>query len=505
MTKKLIITKKNEKLILALIDKNILYDVYIESLKNKNKKYNIYKGYVIRIESGIESIFIHYDTNKNGFISFDELDRNYFEENETHLEKDLSIGQEFIIQIEKENNGKKGPALTTNIIIPGCYLILMPNNSEVTGISKNIEKNERLELNQILSNLDIPDGVGVIMRTSCVGKSFKEINWDLKILIFLWDSILKNSKKKNETLLYEESDFIIRTLRDNLKNDVTEILIDDINIYNQVYKYFINFMPNYLKKVFFHFDILSLFDYFALQDQIEYSFNNIISLRSGGSVVINFTEALIAIDINSYKSIQENNSEHTSFKTNYEAIDEISRQLRLRDLNGLIIIDFIDMEEKKNRIIIDKYFKKSLALDKSKIKIGNISRFCLLELSRQKLRIYPKNIINSVTCKYCLGKGYVIGFNSLLINLFKSIRKKILSTKSYIIILELSVHLNTFTFLEKNLLIKFFENKFNVFIIVYSKIRCDISDYNFKIIEKEFYNIENNFIKSINQKNIFFK
>ena len=490
MTKKLIITKKNERLILALVDKNILYDVYIESIKNKNKKYNIYRGSTIRIESGIESIFIEYDIGKNGFISFDEVDKNYFEENDTKLEKDLSIGQKFLIQIEKENNGKKGPALTTNIIIPGCYLILMPNNPEVTGISKNIEKNERLELNDILSNLDIPDGMGVIMRTSCIGKNFKEINWDLKILIFLWDSILKNANSKRESLLYEESNFIIRTLRDNLKNDITEIIIDDIKIYNQVYKYLIYFMPHFVKRAFFHFNFLSLFDYFALQDQIEYSFNNVISLRSGGSVIISLTEALISIDVNSYKSIRESNVEYTSFKTNYEAIDEISRQLRLRDLNGLIIIDFIDMEEKKNRTIIDKYFKRSLALDKSKIKIGNISRFCLLELSRQKLRIYPNYEINSITCKHCLGKGHVVSFNNLIVSLFKSIRKKMLHSNCNVIILELSINLNNFMFFEKYKLVSFFENKFNIFIILYSKINFDFSDYNFKLIEADCYKKE---------------
>ena len=486
MTKKLLITKKNNKLILALTDKNILYDIYIENPKNKNKKYNIYKGLITRIETSLESIFLEYYINKIGFISFENIDKNYFYEHETRLSNDIILGQELIVQIEKEENGKKGSSLTTNIVIPGCYLILMPNNPEVTGISKNIERNERLELNEILKNLDVPEGMGVIMRTSCIGKNYKEINWDLKILIFLWDLILKESKnKKNDFLLYEESNFIIRNLRDHLKNDIKEILVDDIDVYNQVYKYLYNFMPNFVKKTFFHFHSLSLFEFFKLQDQIEYSFNNIISLKSGGSVIINITEALISIDINSYKSGQENNPEFTSFKTNYEAIDEIAKQLRLRDLNGLIIIDFIDMEEKKNRVIIDQYFKKTLALDKAKIKIGNISRFCLLELSRQKLRIYPNHEMNPMICRSCLGKGHVISFGNLIVGLFKSIRKNVIINKSSILIIEVSIELSYFMFLKQDKVIKYFEDRFNIFIILYSKINVDFNKYNYKILDNE--------------------
>ena len=200
MTKKLLITKKNNKLILALLDKNILYDIYMENIRNRDIKYNIYKGTVTRIESSLESIFIEHELNKHGFISFEEIDKNYFDENETSLNNDILVGQEFIIQIEKEEDGKKGSSLTTNIIIPGCNLILMPNNPEVTGISKNIEKNERIELNAILKNLDIPEGMGVIMRTSCVGKNFKEINWDLKVLVFFMGFSIKGIKTYKKQL-----------------------------------------------------------------------------------------------------------------------------------------------------------------------------------------------------------------------------------------------------------------------------------------------------------------
>lgn len=425
----LINATQQEEVRVALVDGQKLYDLDIESTQHANKKANIYKGTITRIEPSLEAAFVDYGVERHGFLPIKEIAREYYPEgtnfsDHNSLKNLLKEGQEVIVQIEKEERGQKGAALTTYISLAGSYLVLMPNNPRAGGISRRIEGDERIELKQALELIDVPEGMGVIVRTAGVGKSAEELRWDLDILTRLW-SMIKTvaSSRKAPFLIHQESSIAIRAIRDYLRPDIGEILVDDEKVFEQITRHVELVRPEFIQKVHRYTGDIPLFSKFQIESQIASAYQREVRLPSGGAIVIDPTEALTSIDVNSAKATRGGDIEETALQTNIEAAEEIARQLRLRDVGGLIVIDFIDMTPIKNQREIENRMREAVRQDRARIQFSRISRFGLLELSRQRLRPSLEESSSHV-CPMCQGQGTVRDTPSLALSLLRLLEEE---------------------------------------------------------------------------------
>ncbi|NQZ12801.1 MAG: Rne/Rng family ribonuclease, partial [Algicola sp.] len=426
MKRMLINATQAEELRVALVDGQRLYDLDIESPGHEQKKANIYKGKITRVEPSLEAAFVEYGGNRHGFLPLKEIARNYFPKNyvlngRPSIKEVISEGQEVIIQIDKEERGQKGAALTTFISVAGSYLVLMPNNPRAGGISRRIEGEERQELKESLGRLELPKGMGVIVRTAGVGKSYEELAYDLDSLLKHWERIQDAANaEKAPFLIHQESNVIFRAIRDYLRRDIGEILIDKADMFEEAKTYIESLRPDFVNKIKLYQNDIPLFTHYQIESQIESAFQREVRLPSGGSIVIDPTEALTSIDINSSKATKGSDIEETALNTNLESADEIARQLKLRDLGGLVVIDFIDMSPIKNQRAVENRLKEALRSDRARIQIGKISRFGLLEMSRQRIR--PSlNDKHQEVCPRCTGLGNIRDVQSLGLEILRLI------------------------------------------------------------------------------------
>jgi ribonuclease E len=428
MKRMLINATQREELRVAIVDGQTLYDLDIETPSKEQKKANIYKGRITRVEPSLEACFVDYGAERHGFLPLKEISRDYFiqgvDHNRAGIRDLLKEGQQLLVQVEKEERGNKGAALTTFISLAGRYLVLMPNNPRAGGVSRRIEGDDRANLKEVLDQLKLPDEMGLIIRTAGMGRDGEELQWDLDYLLQLWKAIEDASEGKSAPfLIYQESKLIIRALRDYLRNDVGEVLIDREDLHEDAREFMQQVMPQNLRKLKLYQDTVPLFSRFQIETQIENAFDRTVRLPSGGSIVIDQTEALTAIDINSSKATKGADIEETAFNTNCEAAVEIARQLRLRDAGGLIVIDFIDMDSPRHQREVEEKLKDALRLDRARVQVGRISRFGLLEMSRQRLR--PSLGESSQTvCPRCEGHGRIRSVESLSLSVLRLVEEQ---------------------------------------------------------------------------------
>ncbi len=417
MKRILVNATQKEELRVALVDGQRLYDLDIENRNRVQKKANIYKGRITRVEPSLEAAFVNYGADRHGFLPLKEIAREYFRKNAPengrgNIRELIAEGTEVIVQVEKEERGNKGAALTTMISLAGRYLVLMPNNPR-GGISRRIEGDDRSELREAMDSLTIPDGMGIIIRTAGIGRSSEELQWDLNYLMTAWTAITAASKElESPCLLFQESNVVLRAVRDYLRQDIGEVVLDTQSAYDEALNFVRQVMPQFESRLRLYSGSVPLFTNFQVENQIESAFQREVKLPSGGSIVIDPTEALVSIDINSSRATKGSDIEETALQTNLEAADEIARQLRLRDMGGLIVIDFIDMMSQKNQRAVEDRVKDALEMDRARVQVGKISRFGLLEMSRQRLR--PSLGETSATvCPRCNGQGRVRDIESL--------------------------------------------------------------------------------------------
>lgn len=430
MKRMLINATQKEELRVALVDGQKLYDLDIENRTRIQKKANIYKGKVTRVEPSLEAAFINFGADRHGFLPLKEISKEYFSKPPSEISGRINIkdvikeGIEIIVQVDKEERGNKGAALTTLISLAGRYLVLMPNNSRAGGISRRIEGDDRSELREALSSLAIPDNMGTIVRTAGIGRSAEELQWDLNYLLQLWESIKKASTEKDAPfLIFQESNVIIRAIRDYLREDIGEIILDTEETVKEAKNFIHQVMPQYEDRIKLYKGSVPLFTHYQIESQIETAFQHEVKLPSGGSIVIDPTEALISIDINSSKATRGSDIEETALNTNLEAADEIARQLRLRDMGGLAVIDFIDMLSAKNQREVEDRMRDALEMDRARVQVGRISRFGLLEMSRQRLR--PSlGETSAVVCPRCNGQGSIRDIESLTLSILRILEEE---------------------------------------------------------------------------------
>ncbi|MEQ8861380.1 MAG: Rne/Rng family ribonuclease [Pseudomonadales bacterium] len=443
MKRMLINASQPEEVRVALVDGQKLYDLDIENRDREQKKASIYKARITRVEPSLEAAFVDFGSERHGFLPLKEIARQYFKESAKDkggdnggrmmIQELVSEGQQVLVQVDKEERGTKGAALTTFISLAGRYLVLMPNNPRAGGISRRIEGDDRDELREALGQLEIPQGMGVIVRTAGVGRSAEELQWDLDYLMQLWDAIQKaESAEKAPALIYQENNVIVRAIRDNLRKDVGEVLIDGKEAFDEARSFIEQVMPQYADKVKFYADSIPLFSRYQIESQIEMAFQHTLRLPSGGSLVIDPTEALVSIDINSARATKGADIEETALNTNLEAAEEIARQLRLRDVGGLIVIDFIDMSSTKNQRAVETKMREALDADRARVQVGRISRFGLLEMSRQRLRPSLDDLTTEV-CPRCSGQGRIRDVRSLALAILRVMEEESLKERSSII------------------------------------------------------------------------
>jgi len=425
MKRMLINATQPEELRVALVDGQRLYDLDIENRTRTQKKANIYKGKITRVEPSLEAAFVEYGADRHGFLPLKEISRQYFKKGSGGGEgrqkiKDLvREGQEVVVQVEKEERGNKGAALTTFISLAGRYMVLMPNNPRAGGISRRIEGDERTELREAMRNLNIPEGCGIIVRTAGIGRSAEELQWDLDYLLHLWETIDTEAQQSSAPhFLFQESNVVIRAIRDYLRPDIGEVIVDSPEVFQLASAFIQQVMPNDHNKVKFYEDKIPLFNRYQVENQIETAFEREVKLPSGGSIVIDITEAMVSIDINSSRATKGAGIEETAYQTNLEAADEIGRQLRLRDVGGLIVIDFIDMLANKNQRDVESRVRKALEIDRARVQVGRISRFGLLEMSRQRLKPSLEEMTFKV-CPRCSGQGTIRGTRSIALSILR--------------------------------------------------------------------------------------
>ena len=455
MKRMLINATQPEELRVALVDGQKLYDLDIEVPSKGQKKSNVYKGKITRIEPSLEAAFVDYGAERHGFLPLKEVSRVYFKEGaldgggRVSIKDALTEGQEIIVQVEKEERGNKGAALTSFISLAGRYLVLMPNNPRAGGVSRRIEGEDRNLIREALAQLERPADMGLIVRTAGIGRNVEELQWDLDYLMHLWASIEKAAEERAAAfLIYQESNVIIRALRDYLRSDIGEILIDDSDVFERAREFMSQVMPHNLSKLKFYKDPVPLFSRYQIESQIESAFQREVTLPSGGAIVIDHTEALISIDINSARATKGSDIEETALNTNLESADEIARQLRLRDIGGLIVIDFIDMQPTKHQREVENRLRDALRMDRARVQVGRISRFGLLEMSRQRLR--PSlGESSQIVCPRCTGQGTVRGVESLALSILRIIEEEAMKDKTGRIIARVPVDVGTYLLNEK--------------------------------------------------------
>ena len=492
MKRMLINATQPEEVRVALVDGQRLYDLDIESTTRKQKKSNIYKARVARIEPSLEAAFLEYGSERHGFLPFKEISRRLFKSNiQDHKNSErltikdaLEEGQELIVQVEKEERGNKGAALTTYISLAGRYLVAMPNNPRVEGVSRQIEGDDRIEARDTMNGLVIPEGMGIILRTAGVGKSKEEMQWDLDYLSQLWETVKNASKERSAPyLIYQESDVIIRAIRDYLRKDITEIWIDDPDIYEKCKEFMSHIMPHNLTKLQLYKDSDPLFTRYQIESQIESAFSRMVHLPSGGALIIDHTEALISIDINSAKSTKGSDIEETALNTNLEAAEEISRQLRLRDIGGLIVIDFIDMLNLNNKRKVETALREHLHTDRARVQLGKISRFGLFEMSRQRLRPSLDDS-NHSPCPRCDGQGTIRNVKSLSLSVLRIIEEEAMKDMTAKLIIHAPVDSTAFLLNEKRHLISEIQQRLNVEILIIPDSALVTPQYSIERIKK---------------------
>ena len=472
MKRMLINATHTEELRVALVDGQKLYDLDIESLARDQKKSNIYKGKITRVEPSLEAAFVDFGGNRHGFLPLKEVSRAYFTKGGGDNKGRLNIGdvlkegQEIIVQVDKEERGTKGAALTTFYSLAGRYLVLMPNNPRAGGISRRIEGDERDDLKDALATLEIPKDMGAIVRTAGVGRTAEELQWDLKYLLQLAEAIkIAVNERPAPFLVYQEGDVITRAVRDYMRDDIGEILIDTDEALEQAQSFVSQVMPHLSSRVKRYTSDVPLFNRYQIEGQIESAFQREVRLPSGGSVVIDPTEALVSIDINSARATKGSDIEETALNTNLEAADEICRQLRLRDIGGLVVIDFIDMSSTKNQRAVENRMKDALEVDRAKIQVGRISRFGLLEMSRQRLRPSLREI-SHIVCPRCEGLGTIRDIESSALSLLRLIQEEALKDSSAEIRAFLPVAVAAFVLNEKRQMIADIEARNDVRVVV---------------------------------------
>ncbi|WP_444922724.1 ribonuclease E [Microbulbifer sp. DLAB2-AF] len=472
MKRMLINATQPEELRVALVDGQWLYDLDIENRTRQQKKANIYKGKITRVEPSLEAAFVDYGEERHGFLPLKEISREYFLKQPKDIEGRIKIkdvvkeGMEVVVQVDKEERGNKGAALTTFISLAGRYLVLMPNNPRAGGISRRIEGDERSELRDALASVDVPSGMGMIVRTAGVGRSGEELQWDLNYLLQLW-SLIKESADKNSApeFLFQESNVIIRAIRDYMRDDIGEVIVDDADAFKLVKGFAEQVMPHYAHKVKFYEDSIPLFNRYQIESQIETAFEREVKLPSGGSIVIDVTEALVSIDINSSRATKGGDIEETARNINLEAADEIARQLRLRDMGGLVVIDFIDMQSKSNQREVEKRMEKALSMDRARVQVGRISRFGLLEMSRQRLRPSLGETTFRV-CPRCSGQGTIRGTKSLALSILRLVEEEAKKERSAEIRAITPVNVATYLLNEKRKAISQIESRNKTRVVV---------------------------------------
>ena len=442
-----------EELRVAIVDGQKLIDLDIESATKEQRKSNIYKAVITRIEPSLEAAFVDYGAERHGFLPFKEVSRNFFrpdmEPGRARIQDALSVGQELIVQVEKDERGNKGAALTTFISLAGRYLVLMPNNPRGGGVSRRIEGEDRQELRETMDQLDVPPGMSLIARTAGIGRTAEELQWDLNYLLQLWRAIENAAKEQNGAfLIYQESSLVIRAIRDYFHADIGEILIDTDEIFEQAQQFMSHVMPANVSRVKRYHDDVPLFSRFQIEHQIESAYSRQVSLPSGGAIVIDHTEALVAIDVNSGRATRGADIEETALRTNCEAADEVARQLRLRDLGGLIVIDFIDMETPRNQREVENRLRDALHFDRARVQMGKISRFGLLELSRQRLR--PALAETSyIPCPRCTGTGHIRSTESAALHILRIIEEEAMKENTGALHIQVPIDVATFLLNEK--------------------------------------------------------
>ncbi len=455
MKRMLINATQQEELRVALVDGQRLYDLDIETPSREQKKSNIYKGKVTRVEPSLEAAFVDYGAGRHGFLPLKEIARSCFREGapdkggKQNIKDLLAEGQELVIQVEKEERGNKGAALTTFISLAGRYLVLMPNNPRAGGVSRRIEGDDRADLREALSSLDIPESMGLIVRTAGVGRSAEELQWDLDYLLHLWNAIeVAAGAKPAPFLIFQDSNLTVRALRDYMRSDIGEVLIDDPAVFRQAHDFMQQVMPHNVRKVKLYEDEVPLFSRYQIEGQIESAFNHEVTLPSGGTSTIDHTEALTAIDVNSARATKGSDIEETALNTNLEAADEVARQARIRDLGGLIVIDFIDMTPARNQREVEKRLDEALKMDRARVQTGRISRFGLREMSRQRLR--PSlGESSQVTCPRCNGQGTIRDVESLSLSVLRVIEEESMKENTGRVLAQLPVDVATFLLNEK--------------------------------------------------------
>jgi ribonuclease E len=472
MKKMLINATQPEEVRVAMVDGQRLYDLDIENRQRIQTKANVYKAKVTRVEPSLEAAFVDFGADRHGFLPLKEISPEYYRsrapenEGKVRIKDVLKEGTEVIVQVDKEERGTKGAALTTYISLAGRYMVLMPNNPKAGGISRRIEGEDRTDLKDSLSQLNLPDGMGVIIRTAGVGRSAEELQWDLNYLLQLWESIAEaNKENKAPVLIYQESDVIIRAVRDYLRDDIDQVLIDDPTAYQRAAEFVGMVMPKYKNRLKQYEDDLALFNRFQIEGQIETAFQREVRLPSGGSIVLDPTEALISIDINSARATKGGDIEQTALQTNLEAAEEIARQLRLRDLGGLVVIDFIDMSSNRNQRAVENRIREALEVDRARIQVGRISRFGLLEMSRQRLR--PSlGETSGIVCPRCTGQGTIRTTKSLALAILRLIQEEAVKERTGEVQAIVPVDVSAFLLNEKRGEINDIESRSGVRIVV---------------------------------------
>src|SRR5215213_4578009 len=475
---------QQEELRVAIVDGQKLVDLDIESASREQRKSNIYKGIITRIEPSLEAAFVDYGEERHGFLPFKEVARSYFKPDidvgRARIQDALREGQEIIVQVEKDERGTKGAALTTFISLAGRYLVLMPNNPRGGGVSRRVEGEDRNELRDTLDQLQLPEGMSVIARTA------EELNWDLSYLMQLWTAVegASGDKSQKPFLIYLESSLVIRAIRDYLQPDIGEILIDTEEIFEQAKAFMQTVMPGNVNKVKFYRDDVPLFSRFQIEHQIESAYSRQVALPAGGAIVIDHTEALTAIDVNSARATRGGDIEETAYRTNLEAAEEVARQLRLRDLGGLIVIDFIDMESQRNQREVENRLRDALKYDRARVQIGKISRFGLMELSRQRLRPSLEETAH-INCPRCSGTGFIRGTESTALHVLRIMQEEAMKENTGAVHAQVPVDVASFLLNEKRAEIQKLEGRLKVNIVLVPNPHLETPHYKVQRLRHE--------------------
>jgi len=469
-----------EEVRIALVDGQKLYDLDIENSAREQKKASIYKAKITRVEPSLEAAFVDFGSERHGFLPLKEISRNYFKKGAPQrapIQELVREGQEILVQVEKEERGNKGAALTTFLSLAGRYMVLMPNNPRAGGISRRIEGEERDQLRSAMSQMEIPEGMGVIVRTAGVGRSPEELNWDLNYLLQVWQAIQSAEEAEpTPSLLYQENSAVLRTIRDNLRADIGEVLVEGEAAYDEASAFIEQVMPTYKDKLKAYSDSIPLFSRYQIESQIETAFEHTVKLPSGGSIVIDPTEALVSIDINSARATKGHDIEETATNTNLEAADEIARQLRIRDIGGLVVIDFIDMINPANQRAVESRMRKALESDRARIQTGRISRFGLMEMSRQRLRPSLEEISTGL-CPRCNGQGRIRDTRSLALAILRVMEEESLKERSAVVRVQVPLDIGAFLLNEKRNDLADIESRTGTHIVIIPNMNLETPHY----------------------------